>query len=112
FKNDLNSIQSDLVTYNTQLYNFNYQLNQLKNSLNALPNEQHIILSINQKLTAIVGHIRTSLGKSTSFIDAIIAVVDFESIVKPLNAIYDELQQNQFMVSLDSGKISMEQINQ
>ncbi|CAF3352654.1 unnamed protein product [Rotaria socialis] len=111
-KNDLNSIQSDLVTFNTQLYNFNYQLNQLKSSLIALPNEQHIILSINQKLTAIVGHIRTSLGKSTSLVDAITAVVDFEPIVKPLNAIYDELQQNQFMVSFDIGKISVEQINQ
>jgi septal ring factor EnvC (AmiA/AmiB activator) len=112
FKNDLNSIQNDLVTYNSQLTNFNYQLSQLKNSLIALPDEQHIILSINQKLTNVVGHIRILLGGSTSFLDAVTAVVDFEAIVKPLNAIYDELQQNQFMVSFNADKISMEQINQ
>ncbi|CAF1255476.1 unnamed protein product [Rotaria sp. Silwood1] len=112
FKRDLNSIQNDLTIYNTQLYNLNSQLNHLTNSLMALPNEQHIILSINQKLTNTVGHLRTSLSKSTSFADAMTIVVDFESIVKPLNAIYDELQQNQFMTSFNVGKISMEQINQ
>ncbi|CAF1016286.1 unnamed protein product [Didymodactylos carnosus] len=112
FKNDLNSFQSDLTTYNSQLYNLNYQLNQLKNSLIALPNEQHIILSINQKLQGVVSHIRALFGGSTPFLDAMTTVVDFESVVKPLNAIYDELQQNQFMVLFNVGKISMEQINQ
>jgi len=112
FKNDLNSIQSDLTIYNSQLYNFNYQLNQFKNSLIDLPNEQHIILSINQKLTDLVNHIRTLLRGSTSFLDAITTLLDSESIVKPLNDIYDQLQQNQFMGSFNQGKISMEQINQ
>jgi peptidoglycan hydrolase CwlO-like protein len=111
-KNDLNSLQNDLVKYDAQSYNLNYQLNQLKNSLIALPNEQHIILSINQKLTDVVSHIRTLLGGSTSFLDAMTIVSDFQSVVKPLNTIYDELQQNQFMVSFNPGKISMAQTNQ
>ncbi|CAF3018571.1 unnamed protein product [Rotaria sp. Silwood2] len=112
FRNDLNSIQSDLTTYNAQLSNLNYQLNHLSNSLIALPNEQHIILSINQKLSNVVGHIRTLFGGSTSFLDSMTTMIDFEPIVKPLNAIYDELQQNQFIASFNAAKISMEQINQ
>ncbi|CAF1295599.1 unnamed protein product [Rotaria sordida] len=112
FKNDLNSIQNDLIIYNAQLLNLNSQLNYLKNSLSALPNEQHIILSINQKLKDVVARIRALFGSSTSLLDVATTVIDFESVVKPLNAIYDELQQNQFIVSFNAGKISMEQVNQ
>ncbi len=112
FKNDLNSIQNDLTTFNSQLFNLKYQLTQLQSSLIALPNEQHIILSINRKLTDVVSHIRALLAGSTTFQDVITIVVDSESVVKPLNAVYDELQQNQFMVSFNGGKISIEQINQ
>ena len=111
-KNELNSIRNALTTYNAQLFNLNYQLNHLKNSLTTLPNEQHIIVSINQKLTDVVSHIRTLVSGSASFLNVLITVIDLESIVKPLNSIYDELQQNQFMVSFYSGKISMDQTNQ
>lgn len=112
FKNELNSIQSDLAVFNAQLFNLNYQLNQLKSSLIALPNEQHIILLINQKLTDLIAYTKKRLSASASFFDAMTAIVDFESIVQPLNAIYDELERNQFMQPLSAGKILVEQINQ
>jgi len=71
-----------------------------------------MIIMIHQKLSGVVTQIRTLFSGSTSFLDAMTKVVDFDSIVKPLNAIYDELQQNQLTVSSITGKMSMEQINQ
>ena len=110
-KNGLNSMKNDLVIYNTELHNLNYQLNQLQGSLVALPNEQHIIVSINEKLTDVAGHIRAAFDGSISFLDAMTKAIDSDSIVKPLNAIYDELQENNVMKPFNAAKISMEQIN-
>ncbi|UJR16940.1 hypothetical protein I4U23_003838 [Adineta vaga] len=112
YKNDLNSMKNDLITFNAQLYNFNYQLNQLKNSLVSLPKEQHIILAIHQKLTNIVGSIRSAFSGSTSFLNSMATIIDFDLITLPLNAVYDELQQNQFMGSFNIGKLSVQQVNQ
>ncbi|CAF1082858.1 unnamed protein product [Adineta ricciae] len=111
-KNDLNSMQNDLVVYSAQLYNLNYQLTQLQNSLVALPNEQHIILSINQKLSSVASTVQLALNNAGSFPNGLMTMIDFDSIVKPLNAVYDELQQNQFMTSFSIAKLSGQEVNQ
>lgn len=112
YKNDLNSIQNDLIAYNAKLQNLNYELNQLKSSLAEIPEEQHIIVFIDQKLSNIASYIRTLFHKSVSFIDVINKVIDFEYMIKPLNAVYDELKQNQFMAAINFDKVSAVQINQ
>lgn len=112
YKNDLTSIQSDLTTYSAQLNNLNYELNQLKSSLTQLPVEQHLIVSIDQKLTNTASYIRTLFYKSTSFIDIVKKVIDFEYMIKPLNAVYDELKQNQFIGAFNFDKISSAQVDQ
>ncbi|CAF0806740.1 unnamed protein product [Adineta steineri] len=111
-RNEFNSLQNDLTINKAQLNNFNSQLNQLKNSLISLPSEEHMIIMIHQKLSDVVTQIRTLFSGSTTFLNALSGVFDSESIVKPLNAVYDELQKNQFMGPFSVGKISIEQINQ
>lgn len=110
--NDLNSMRNELTTHNAQLHNLNYQLKELKDSLIPLPTEQHIILSISQKFTSAVTHLRTVVGASPSFINVVAAAFDSNAVVQSLNAVYDELQQNQFMTSFNIPKISTEQISQ
>ena len=110
-KNDMNAMQNELVTFNSQVYNLYYQLTHLQGSLVTLPTEQHIIMEINRKLTSVVTFIRSSFGNAASFFEAMAAMTTFDSLIQPLNAIYDELQQNQFMTSLSTGKVSVEQFN-
>jgi peptidoglycan hydrolase CwlO-like protein len=111
-QNDLNSMKNDLVIYSTQVYNLYHELTQLHSSLLVLPTEQHIILEINQKLASVAAYIRSSFSGSASFFDKINTMVSFDLLIQPLNTIYDELQQNQLMTSLNTGKISTEQFDQ
>lgn len=112
YQNDLSSIQTDLATSNAQLQNLNSELNQLKSSLTELPDEQHLIVLIDQKLNNAASFLRTLFYKSASFIDVIKTAIDFEYMIKPLNAVYDELKENQFMVAFNYNKISATQIDQ
>lgn len=110
--NDLNSMQTDLNTYNAQLFDLSNMLNELKDSVIDLPSEQHVILSIHEKLTNVISQLFGVMAGSASFLDAMMKMIDFESIVKPLNDIYDDLLDNHLIISLDHGKIRIEQINQ
>ena len=112
YKNDLKPIQNELIAYSTALQQLNNELNELKITLITLPAEQHIIISIDQTLKATESYIRTLFTTSASFIDVIMKMIDFEFVIKPMNAIYEELQQKQFLLALNFGKMTEAQINQ
>ncbi|CAF0800080.1 unnamed protein product [Didymodactylos carnosus] len=97
---------------NTQLTNTRYSLQNSKNALYNLQQQRSVIISVTEQLKQAIRHINELSTAATVLKDAVTDIIDFELLIKPMNAIYDELQRNQVGINLDNPTISADDLEE
>ncbi|CAF3416627.1 unnamed protein product [Rotaria sp. Silwood1] len=93
----------------TQLNEANSQLNILKNQLNEQKAKQLIIILLIKQFKSVEIHLKDVLGSSVVLEDAISQLINFQLVIAPLHAIYNEMITNNVMNSFNF-EISAEMI--
>ncbi|CAF0808752.1 unnamed protein product [Didymodactylos carnosus] len=110
YQNTVNGYQQQKDSANAQLADARNRLQISKNTLTTLQQQRDLASSINFELKKIIVHISVLSSTSTVLKDAIGNIVDFNLLIKPLNAIYDELKTNQLAIVFGSPLITDDNI--
>ena len=115
---ELTYAQNLLATYRETLSirqaaqtNMNFQLttvvirkNQLSTRLTPLQKHQEDIAVMNEQLKKIITHVNSIFSASTVFLDTLKNLVNFNSLIKPLNAINRRLKLTGIRASVTASK--------
>ncbi|UJR06910.1 hypothetical protein I4U23_011199 [Adineta vaga] len=94
-----------------QLNDANTKLATTTSKLNEQRTEQSLITSVEQQLKNVEIHLKNVFGSSTVLRNTIVQLVDFDTVIEPLNNIYHEMLNNSIMESVGF-EISSETTNQ
>ncbi|CAF0874048.1 unnamed protein product [Adineta steineri] len=106
-------LKDEINKYNAtqlQLTNISQKLNELNNTLQGQIKIKSITNALNEEFQLINNRLKTVSTSSKRLLDVLMYMLDYETIVKPLNSIYDKLLNGNLTESNDL-KLSNEILN-
>ncbi|CAF1579556.1 unnamed protein product [Didymodactylos carnosus] len=106
YRQQLSSIQGQKTDLDTQLSQLQAQLQALQSTLLTLREESNTVATIDYELKRAIGHIKGIWDASAVLFTTIKNLINFDLLISPLNAIYDELTQSNLLMNMPVGIIS------
>ncbi|CAF1298084.1 unnamed protein product [Didymodactylos carnosus] len=109
-KSQLSDLTRNREMYVKELEIENKRSEVLNNTLTEMKERQLLVSSITSQLKAANLYLTNFYGTSTILVDEIKRLVDFERLITPLNAVYNEMLNNHVMSAFAGGQISVETV--
>ncbi|CAF1044768.1 unnamed protein product [Didymodactylos carnosus] len=112
FRQQLHDLRVRKSNFDTQLNELKARLHLLQSTRNELQQQQRHTSTVTNQLKQAIQHLESFNSTSSVLVTILKRLVEFDILIQPLNAIYNEMLNSHIMAQFPDGQISAETIQQ
>ncbi|CAF1432852.1 unnamed protein product [Didymodactylos carnosus] len=112
FRQQLHDLRVRKTNFDTYLNGLKARLHVLQSTRNELQQQQSHTSTVITQLKQAIQHLESFSSTSSVLVTILKRLVEFDILIQPLNAVYNEMLKSQIMAQFPDGQISAETIQQ